>query len=212
MPKKSVDYSLYLVTDQALALGRDIVSVVERAVRGGVTVVQVREKNRETRDFLNISIRIKKTLENHNIPLIINDRIDIALAVGADGVHLGQNDMPIDIARRILGPDRIIGISVSTVDEAIEAENGGADYLAISPVWSTKTKINTPEEVGLEGIDRIRKVTDLPLVGIGNIKVENAKSVISAGCNGIAVVSAIMSAPDPELAARKLLRTIMVQL
>ncbi|HHS50918.1 MAG TPA: thiamine phosphate synthase, partial [candidate division Zixibacteria bacterium] len=167
--RADIDYSLYLVTDREMAGERGLADIVLDAVRGGVTVVQLREKTLETGEFLRTAIELKEILAPFQIPLIINDRIDIALAVQAHGVHLGQKDIPLDLARKILGEDYIIGVSVSSVQEAIEAERGGADYIAISPIWSTPSKTDTPPEVGIDGAREICRAVSIPLVGIGGI-------------------------------------------
>lgn len=200
----TLDYSLYLVTDRGLAQGRPLSEVVRQAVEGGVTVVQLREKQASGRAFLEEAWRLKELLAEYRVPLIINDRLDIALAVDADGVHLGQDDLPLEVGRALLGPAKIIGISVNTVAEAQAAAAGGADYLGVSPVFETPTKTDTPPAVGLEGVARLRAAVEIPLVGIGGIHPANAGAVIRAGCDGVAVVSAIMSAPDPRQAARAL--------
>jgi thiamine-phosphate pyrophosphorylase len=200
----TLDYSLYLVTDRGLAQGRPVSEVVRQAVEGGVTVVQLREKAASGRAFLEEARRLKELLAEYGIPLIINDRLDIALAVDADGVHLGQDDLPLEVGRALLGPTKIIGISVNTVAEAEAAAAGGADYLGVSPVFETPTKTDTPPAVGLEGVARLRAAVKVPLVGIGGINPANAGAVIRAGCQGVAVVSAIMAAPDPRQAAREL--------
>ena len=207
MPRE-IDYSLYLVTDRAMAGKRDLREVVSEAIRGGVTAVQLREKALPSDEFEKIAFEIKKVVEPLGVPLIINDNIDVALAVGADGVHVGQDDMPIERARKIVGRGMIIGVSVSTVKEAIAARDGGADYLGVGPIWPTPTKTDTPEAIGLEGIRAIRAAVDIPLVGIGGIKAKNARSVVDAGCDGIAVVSAIMAAKDPRAAAMELRNAI----
>ncbi len=201
-------YLLYLVTDRDLSLGRPLVEVVAAAVRGGVTCVQLREKNCTGREFLQQAIKLKTLLAPLKIPLIINDRIDIALAVDADGVHLGQHDLPLADARRLLGPERLIGISAETLQDALEAEQNGADYIGISPVFSTPTKTDTAQALGLEGIRKIRQQTSIPLVAIGGINNGNAAQIIQAGADGIAVVSAIMSAVVPDQAAKELLQII----
>ncbi len=201
-------YSLYLVTDRSLSLGRTNQEVVEAAVRGGVTCVQLREKNLDTRDFIREAKILKQFLDPLHIPLIINDRVDVALAVGATGVHLGQSDMEIGDARKLLGDTSIIGISAECVEDAILAEKEGADYLGLSPVFSTPTKTDTAPPLGLEGVQKIRENVSLPLVGIGGINKDNAKEIIMAGADGIAVVSAIVSAQSPELAAKELLSRI----
>ncbi len=208
MNKSTVDYSLYLVTDRGLAGERELIDIVTAAISGGVTIVQLREKELPTGKFIQEAKNLKKYLTERNVPLIINDRVDVAMAAEADGVHVGQDDMPCTIARRMLGPDMIIGVSVSTVEEALEAEKNGADYLGISPIWATPTKTDTSPPIGLEGVRKIREVAKIPMVGIGGINVNNAASVIEAGCDGIAVVSAIMAAKDPENATSELLKNV----
>ena len=195
---------LHLVTDRSLSRGRSLVEVVAEAVAGGVTCVQLREKDCSTRDFLQEALALKALLQPLRVPLIINDRVDIALAVAADGVHLGQTDMPISLARRLLGPNCLIGISAESVADAVEAEQQGADYIGISPVFSTPTKTDTAPALGLEGIRQIRQQVRIPLVGIGGINLTNARQVLAAGADGVAVVSAIMAAVVPQQAAAAL--------
>lgn len=205
-----LDLSLYLVTDRGLSLGRKTVNIVAAAVRGGITCVQLREKELSTREFIAEARAVKALLaglERH-IPLIINDRLDVALAVEADGVHLGQNDMPISYARRIAGDTLIIGISVESVQDAVTAEAAGADYLGISPVFATPTKSDTAAPLGLTGVQAIRAAVSLPLVGIGGINQTNAAAVLQAGANGVAVVSAIVAASCPRSAAAALYQQI----
>jgi len=203
-----VDYSLYLVTDRKLSQGRDILEIIKMAIKGGVTIVQLREKDATTREFLSVGKRVKELLDKKNIPLIINDRIDIALALDADGVHLGNDDMPIEIARRILGKNKIIGLSAESIDDAIEADIKGADYIGVSPIYTTPTKPELEKGLGIEGLKKIRKVTSLPLVAIGGMKAKNCREAIKNGADGIAVVSAICSAPNPEIAAREIISEI----
>jgi thiamine-phosphate pyrophosphorylase len=204
------DLSLYLVTDRGLSLGRSTVDIVRAAVAGGVTCLQLREKECSTRQFVTEARAVRELLAGTGIPLIINDRLDVALAVGADGVHLGQTDMLIADARRVVGKDMLIGISAECVDDAVRAQAEGADYVGISPVFSTPTKTDTAPALGLDGVARIRAAVSLPLVGIGGIGTDNAADVIRAGCDGVAVVSAIVSAADPRKAAAEL-KTIIRQ-
>ena len=199
-----IDYSLYLVTDRALSRGRSTREIVEAAVAGGVSCVQLREKHCGTREFIEQARSIRNLLREKNIPLIINDRIDVALAAEADGVHLGQQDMPIDLARTISSGSLLIGISAESIDDAVRAEQDGADYIGISPVFATPTKTDTGPPLGLAGVRRIRELVSIPLVGIGGINHENGAAVIAAGADGIAVVSAIVSAADPAAAAQQL--------
>ena len=199
---------LYLVTDRALSMGREVGDIVSAAVRGGVTMVQLREKDLTRDQFINEAVKVKEILADTGIPLIINDDVEVALAVDADGVHLGKDDMPCSEARKLLGDDRIIGLSVESVRDAEKAEELEADYLGISPVFLTPTKRELISELGLEGVSAIRAVSGKPLVGIGGLNNTNAAEVIRAGVDGVAVVSAICSAEDPEYAARELFEII----
>ena len=208
MTPAAIDYSLYLVTDRALSRGRSTRDIVESAIRGGATCVQLREKTATTREFIHEAQEIRGLLASRGIPLIINDRLDVALAVRADGVHLGQKDMPIEMARPLSGQRMIIGISVESVEDAVTAEKSGADYLGVSPGFATPTKTDTAPALGLEGLVAIRQRVKLPLVAIGGLSSDNAAAVIHSGADGVAVVSAIVAAPDPERAARQLLDVI----
>jgi len=195
--------SLYLVTDRQLAK-KPIEVVVEEAIKGGVDCVQLREKNVDTRKFVEIAHAIKYITDRHNVPLIINDRIDVALAVQAYGVHLGQDDMPLEVARKLVPHSMIIGISVSTVNEAIEAEKGGADYIGAGSVFPTSTKDDISGIIGLEGLQEIKKAVSIPVIAIGGIQIHNAEQVIQHGADGIAVVSAIVSSENPYQASKTL--------
>jgi len=205
------DYSLYLVTDETLAGARGVEAVVRAAVEGGVSVVQLRAKAAAGRAFLEQVLRLAAWLRQRGVPLIINDRVDIALACDADGVHVGQDDLPCADVRRLVGPNRIIGVSVSTVAEALQAQRDGADYLGVSPVFATPTKPDAPPAAGLDGLAAIRSAVRLPLVAIGGISEQNAAAVIRAGADGIAVVSAIMAAVDPAAAARALRKRVILE-
>lgn len=198
------DLSLYLVTDRGSSRGRAAADIVREAVAGGVTCVQLRDKHSPTRELIAEARRLMALLRPAGIPLIINDRLDVALAVQADGVHPGQQDMDIADARLLAGPAMIIGISVESLADAVRAEHQGADYLGISPVFATPTKTDTAAPLGLEGVARIRRAVALPLVGIGGIKADNAAAVIAAGADGVAVVSAIVAADCPRTAAAEL--------
>ncbi|MGE4587408.1 MAG: thiamine phosphate synthase [Mangrovibacterium sp.] len=208
MNKKPFDLSLYLVTDRSLAKGRSLEWIVSEAVRGGVTLVQLREKDCTAREFTDLAIRLKQVLEPLNVKLIINDRLDIALASEADGLHLGQNDLPFPLARRLMGTGKIIGLSVETLGQVREANRLDVDYIGISPAFRTATKTDTPEPFGLEGISRATLLSRHPAVAIGGIDQTNAAEVIRAGADGIAVVSAIVSDHNPYLAARQLTKQI----
>ncbi len=202
MAHRPIDYSLYLVTDRGLSRGRSTLEIVRAAVRGGVTCVQLREKTGATRAFIEEALSVKAFLDSCDVPLIINDRVDVALAVGADGVHLGQSDLPIAAARSIAGPSMVIGISAESVRDAVEAQAAGADYLGVSPVFATPTKTDTSAPLGLAGLRAIREAVKTPLVAIGGLNRDNAAAAIRSGADGVAVVSAIVAADDPEQAAR----------
>ena len=195
---------LYLVTDQASACGRTLTDVVAAAVQGGVSCVQLREKQLNTRDFVAQAMVMKALLAPLNIPLVINDRIDVALACGAQGVHLGQSDMPVAQARRLLPPEVFIGWSVETMEDVARSASLAVDYLGVSPIHATLTKADTQAPWGLEGLRRVRSATALPLVAIGGIHAGNAREVLSAGADGLALVSALCAAVDPRAAAAAL--------
>ena len=207
--KQRIDYSLYLVTNRALSLGRENLEVIRAAVEGGVTLVQLREKEATTREFYQEGVKIRDYLKSKRIPLIINDRIDILLALDADGVHLGPDDMPVDLARTIVGPDKVIGASVFTTEEARTAESLGADYVGLSPVFVTTTKPELAQQIGIEGIPFIRQAVKIPLVGIGSMSQANAYEAVKAGLDGVAVVSAICSQPDIKSAAAEIKYEVM---
>ncbi|KUI59821.1 putative thiamine biosynthetic bifunctional enzyme [Cytospora mali] len=214
-----VDYSLYLVTDSTPAIlgDKDVCDVVERALRGGVTIVQYRDKTSDTGVLISTAKKLHEVTQRHNVPLLINDRVDVALAVGCEGVHLGQDDMDIGTARALLGSDKIIGISTNTVAEAVTACEQGADYLGIGTVFSTQTKKNLKGIIGPDGLKHILHALsenghgNVPTVCIGGIKASNIPQVMFRGCSprkpldGVAVVSAIVAAPDPEAESRRLL-------
>ena len=173
-----VDFRLYLVADVEFAAGRDLAYLAGEAVLGGVTMVQLRAKGSETREFLGLATRMCAALKSRSVPLIINDRVDIALACGADGVHLGQDDMPLDKARELLGSTKIIGISVNTLKEAREAERLGADYIGLGPIYATATKDTDLPVLGPEGIRRMREKIGIPIIAIGGINAGNAADVM----------------------------------
>jgi thiamine-phosphate pyrophosphorylase len=199
---------VYLVTDRPLCGDRGVEFVVRQAATAGVSMVQLREKHATTREFLDVAGRVLGILKPLHIPLIINDRIDVALAAGADGVHVGQDDMPAPTARRLMGPDAIIGLSVETWDDVLAAQDLEVDYLGISPVYDTPTKTDTKGAWGLDGVARIHGYSRHPLVGIGGLGHTNAAKVAAAGADSIAVVSAICAAPDPAEATRLLAEAI----
>lgn len=206
---KAFNLDLHLVTDRELCRGRDLLDIVQAAVQGGVSVIQLREKDCATRDFVEFGRALMAVLKPTAIPLLINDRIDIALAVGADGVHIGQSDMNYVDARRLLGAGAIIGLSVESEIHALEAEDLDVDYLGLSPVFVTPTKSELKQQLGLEGVARIRQISRHQLVAIGGLHVGNIPSVLKAGADGVAVVSAICSAADPLQATRQLRKLYM---
>lgn len=205
---KKIDWKLCLIADVDAAAGRNVPSLVKQAVEAGVTLVQLRAKKLETRQFLSLALEISAILKTKNIPFIVNDRVDIALSCGANGVHLGQNDLPLPFARKILGIDKLIGITVNTVEEAIEAEAGGADYLGAGPVFFTPTKKELRPLLGLEGLKAIREKVKMPVLAIGSISPENAGEAMACGVNGIAVISAILGATDIRKATQEIIAAI----
>ncbi|MGI6453894.1 MAG: thiamine phosphate synthase [Syntrophomonadaceae bacterium] len=200
-----IDYSLYLVTDRGILKGKDLFKSVEEAIKGGVTLVQLREKDTSSLEFYNLALRMKELVHSYNIPLIINDRLDIALAVDADGIHIGQGDLPLEIVRRLVGPKKIVGYSVANVDQALYGENHGADYLGVGPVYPTDSKLDTGEPILLTGLRMIKEAVSIPVVGIGGIGLSNLKEVKSSGIDGISVISAILGSEDIAGTSKKLI-------
>lgn len=197
------DYSLYLVTDRMRMSTRTLGEAVEQAVIGGCTLVQLREKDISALDFYTLALEIKKTTDRYGIPLIINDRIDIAMAAGAAGVHIGQQDIPADIARKVIGEGILLGVSVGSAAEAIDAVKAGADYLGVGAMFPTGTKPDAGF-VSMEELGRIRKAVDIPIVVIGGISRENAMLFRPMGVDGLAVVSAVIAQPDIKASAADL--------
>lgn len=201
LDKKSVDYTLYLVTDRRLMSSKTVEESVELAIAGGASVVQLREKDCTSREFYELAVRVKRITAPKNVPLIINDRIDICLAADADGVHLGQKDLPCREVRRILGADKIIGVSAALPEEARQAQADGADYLGVGAVFTTGTKSDT-RPVTPEIIREIRAAVTIPFVVIGGVNAENIGKLYGLGINGAAVVSAVVAQKDVTAAAR----------
>lgn len=199
--KRDVDYSLYLCTDRALMSATTVEQCVEQAVKGGCTVVQLREKNCTSRTFYELALRVKAVTGRYSVPLIINDRVDIALAADADGVHVGQSDLPAAAVRRMIGEDKILGVSASSLEEAVKAQEERADYVGVGAMFSTATKTDA-KLVTMEGLLKIRAAVTVPIVVIGGINQETAPLFKGTGVNGLAVVSAIVAQPDIEAAAR----------
>lgn len=202
-----IDYRLYLVTDPLLFTTNTLLEAVSQALEGGVTAVQLREKQLDSRKFYEEAIQIKRLTKRYNVPLIINDRLDIALACDADGLHIGQNDLPINIARKHLGPDKLIGVSVQTVEEAIEAEKNGADYLGVGAMFPTDTKPDAIH-VTTEELEKICAQISLPIIVIGGINQQTIPAFHSLTIQGFAVVSAILSKKDIKKASQELLGLI----
>jgi thiamine-phosphate pyrophosphorylase len=198
-------WRLYVITDESVSRGRSHIEVAEAAIRGGADVIQLRDKTASGGTLYRVALALRKLTREAKVPLIVNDRLDIALAADADGVHLGQKDLPATVARNIMGPVRILGVSADTLEEALLAEKDGADYLGVGPVFEAReTKADAGEPLGLERIARIRKHCRLPIVAIGGIKAENARLVREAGADSAAVISAIVAAEDITQAAREL--------
>lgn len=200
-----VDYSLYLITDRSILMGRDLFQAVEDAIKGGVTLVQLREKNISNLDFYKIAVQMKKLVNFYDIPLIINDRLDIALAADADGLHIGQEDLPLGITRKLLGPNKILGYSVANVEQAIFGQSNGADYLGAGTVFPTSSKSDTGALIGIEQLKRIKQHVSIPVVGIGGIGLSNIEEVKMTGIDGISVISAILGSENIEATSRTLL-------
>ena len=203
MYKKAFDCRLYLVTDEALLRGRDLCQCVREAIAGGVTMVQLREKDASSLSFFESAKRVKAVTDACKVPLIINDRLDMVLAVDADGLHIGQDDLPLVTARKILGPDKVLGVSVCTVPEALLAQEQGADYLGVGAMFPTPSKRDA-QQVTLATLKAIKASVDIPVVAIGGINLGNAESVMLAGIDGVAVISAILQADDCRNAAAQL--------
>ncbi len=202
------DLTLYLVAGSEAVAGRSLVDVIEAAARGGVTLVQLREKYMADAAMIELAREIKKILQPYGIPLIINDRVDVALAAGAAGVHLGTDDIGAARARAALGPDMIVGVSAGTPDEAAMVDPALADYTGVGSVYATATKPDAGPPIGIEGLSALKARIELPVVAIGGIGIGHAGAVMASGVAGIAVVSAICGASDPEAAARELRQEI----
>ena len=199
-----LDLSVYLITDRDLCGRRGVAETVRQAIAGGATMVQLRDPLAKAGILVEEARALATILRSSNIPFIVNDRVDIALAAGADGVHLGQSDMAVADARRLLGPEPILGLSITGAADLAASDLNGVDYLGVGPVYPTATKSDAAPAMGLEGLRAIRAQTTLPIVAIGGIGLANAGDVTAAGADGVAVVSAICAAPDPEAAARDL--------
>lgn len=203
MKKEDIDYSVYLVTDHRNKTDDEFLNIIEEAIKGGTSIVQLREKTASTKDFYQLALKVKEITSKYGVPLLINDRIDIAIAVDSEGVHIGQDDMPADIARKIIGEDKILGVSASTVEEAKKAQEDGADYIGSGAVFPTATK-DDADSVSREELKEIVDSIDIPVVAIGGITLDNASLLKDSGIAGFSVVSAIMSADNPKEASQRL--------
>ncbi len=198
-------YRLYLCTDSDLSAGRDLIEIVEAAINGGVSMVQLREKKLCAFEFYQKAVELHALTQRYSIPLIINDRVDIALAINAEGVHIGQQDLPMQTVRRIVPASMIVGVSVSTIDQAVRAVHDKADYIGVGPIFATATKPDAGEALSLNSIKEIKEAVTIPIVAIGGIDKTNIGEVFAAGADGAAVISAIFKANDPKTAAHQLL-------
>lgn len=203
MKKQNIDYTLYLCTDRELMSTETLEEAVEKAIKGGCTVVQLREKHCSSREFYQAAVNIREITRKYQVPLIINDRVDIALAIDADGVHVGQSDLPASVVRSIIGEDKIVGVSAAKVSEAEQAVKDGADYLGVGAMFPTDTKTDA-RPVTMEELRAIRSAADVPIVVIGGINQKTAHHFKDTGIDGLAVVSAVIAAEDIEQAAREM--------
>lgn len=203
MDKNKVDYSLYLCTDRSIMTAPTLEQAVNDAIKGGCTIIQLREKHCTSREFYDLALSIKRITSYYGIPLIINDRLDIAAAVDADGVHLGQKDLPADIARVIIGEEKIIGVSANNMQLAIKAELDGADYIGVGAVFGTTTKSDA-KPITTDILKEIRSAVKIPMVAIGGIKRSNISKLNGTGINGVAVVSAVLGSSNITASAREL--------
>ena len=206
---KSFDLSLHLVTNRSmsyrsLSLGKPLEEIVEQAVQGGVTMVQLREKNCTTREFFDIAVRLKTMLKEYNVPLIISDRLDIAIAVDADGLHLDQQDLPYLKARKIFGKDKIIGLTVENLEQIEEANSFDVDYIAVAPVFYTTSIIDAKSAFGLKGLAKAVTISKHPVLAGGGINKYNLKDIAKTGISGVAIASAIISSKNPQNSAQEL--------
>ncbi|PEZ81633.1 MULTISPECIES: thiamine phosphate synthase [Bacillaceae] len=206
MKKSQIDLSLYLVTEESLAL-EELARIIAESVSGGVSIVQLREKNNSSLSFYKKASALKQLLNELSIPLIINDRVDIALAVAADGIHIGQDDLPLPVVKQMVPEDMIVGVSVSTLEEALEAERNGADYIGVGSVFPTKTKQDATL-MAIGDLEEICRSVSIPAVAIGGITADNISTLSDSGLSGTAVVSAIMNADSPKRASESLLKII----
>jgi thiamine-phosphate pyrophosphorylase len=204
---RKIQWSLYAILDKGFVKDRSIATLAEDLIKGGAGVIQLRNKSSETHEFYLDAVEVKAVTQKHGIPLIINDRLDIARAVEAAGVHLGQKDLPLQVARSLIGKEMILGASVHNLTEFNQAVEAGADYLGVGTMYPTNTK-KVPQIMGVQFVRRLRSKTDLPMVAIGGITLENLTPVIQAGADGVAVISALLSVEDVATRARQFVQKI----
>ncbi|WAW15848.1 thiamine phosphate synthase [Peptostreptococcus equinus] len=202
--KVKYQYDMYLVTDEKACLGKDFYKTIEESIKGGAKIVQLREKNLSTRDFLIRAKKLKEICDKYDIPLLINDRLDIALAVDAAGVHVGQSDMPIKKVKELIGHNKIVGISAKTVNEAIEAQEQGADYIGVGAIYSTDTKTDS-DVITKDTMMDIRKSVYIPILAIGGVKLDNIEVLKDRDVDGICVISDILNQEDCKKRTEKLI-------
>ncbi len=208
---KSFDPRLYFITDSTNFTEEEFLEKTEMALKGGVTILQLREKNKTTREYIYLAKKVHNLTKQYNVPLIIDDRVDVALAIDAEGVHVGQSDMPVDIARRLMGESKIVGATAKTIPQALEAYNQGADYLGVGAIYPTTTKVKTVL-TSTETLDEICKAVPIPVNAIGGLNKDNVDILKGISISGICVVSAIMKADNPEKSAEELLEITKTEL
>ncbi len=199
-----VDFRFYVITAENIEKGYSHLDLAQAAIKGGVTLIQFREKNKSTRELLEIGFKLRELTFRAKIPLIVNDRLDIALAIGSEGIHIGQEDMPLTIARKLLGPKKIIGVSARNIQEAIEAERSGADYLGVGPIFETPSKEDAGEPIGCQTLRAIKNKVRIPVVAVGGVNLANLEEIFLAGADGVAVISAITGQADMVKAAKEM--------
>jgi len=207
------NWSLYVITDEQLSQGKSHVQIAHEAIAGGANVIQLRDKHASSKKLYFDALEIRILTRQAKVPFIVNDRLDIALAVDADGLHVGQNDLPATIARKFLGPDKILGVSAETLAQAIQAQEDGADYLGVGPVFEARsTKPDTIDPIGLSLLSEIRQACQLPIIAIGGINLDNVAATIRSGADGVAIISAIVASPDIKKASSGLKQKILKEL
>lgn len=202
------DFSLYLVTDTRLIGQKSLISIVEPALKGGVKMIQYREKEKEAREIFEIAIELRKLTKKYNVPLIINDRLDIAMAVDADGIHIGQSDLPVHLVRQIFGADKIIGMTIHNEAQAKASNSLEVDYVMAAPVFRTNTKLDSRGLLGFEGLQKILKIASKPVIAAGGVSLKNIVELLDMGVEGVAIVNPIMGSDDPQLAAEKIVKLL----